>query len=280
MPTKKFKPTSPGRRFMEVSDFADVTVDRPEKKLAKGISKTGGRNNYGRITSRHIGGGHKRRYRVIDFKRRKDDMPAKVASIQYDPNRSARIALLHYLDGEKRYIIAPGKLNVGDTVMSGLTAEIKPGNCLPLQNIPVGTLVHCVELQAGKGAQMGRSAGTSIQLAGKDGEYAIVRLPSGEMRRVRIECRATIGIVGNAEHQNTKSGKAGRTRWLGRRPKVRGVVMNPVDHPHGGGEGKTSGGRHPVSPWGQPTRGHRTRNVKKASTKLIVRGRKRGKGRK
>ncbi|MBC7643731.1 MAG: 50S ribosomal protein L2 [Thermoleophilia bacterium] len=280
MPTKKFKPTSPGRRFMEVSDFADVTVDRPEKKLAKGISKTGGRNNYGRITSRHIGGGHKRRYRVIDFKRRKDDMPAKVASIQYDPNRSARIALLHYLDGEKRYIIAPGKLNVGDTVTSGTTAEIKPGNCLPLQNIPVGTLVHNVELQAGKGAQMGRSAGTSIQLAGKDGDYAIVRLPSGEMRRVRIECRATIGVVGNAEHQNTKSGKAGRTRWLGRRPKVRGVVMNPVDHPHGGGEGKTSGGRHPVCPWGQPTRGHRTRNVKKASTKLIVRGRKRGKGRK
>jgi large subunit ribosomal protein L2 len=280
MPTKKFKPTSPGRRFMEVSDFADVTVDRPEKKLAKGISKTGGRNNYGRITSRHIGGGHKRRYRVIDFKRRKDDMPAKVASIQYDPNRSARIALLHYLDGEKRYIIAPAKLNVGDTVTSGLNAEIKPGNCLPLQNIPVGTLVHCVELQAGKGAQMGRSAGTSIQLAGKDGDYAIVRLPSGEMRRVRIECRATVGVVGNAEHQNTKSGKAGRTRWLGRRPKVRGVVMNPVDHPHGGGEGKTSGGRHPVSPWGQPTRGHRTRNVKKASTKLIVRGRKRGKGRK
>jgi large subunit ribosomal protein L2 len=280
MPTKKFRPTSPGRRFMEVSDFADVTASKPDKKLAKGISKTGGRNNYGRITTRHRGGGHKRRFREIDFKRRKDDVPAKVASVQYDPNRSARIALLHYTDGEKRYILAPAKLNVGDTVMSGPAAEIKPGNCLPLKNIPVGSIIHCVELQPGKGAQMARSAGTSIQLAGKDGDYAILRLPSSEMRRVRIECRATLGAVGNSEHNNQKGGKAGRTRWLGRRPKVRGVVMNPVDHPHGGGEGKSSGGRHPVTPWGKPTRGHRTRNNNKASSKLIVRGRKRGKGKK
>jgi large subunit ribosomal protein L2 len=280
MPTKKFRPTSPGRRFMELSDFADVTVSAPEKTLTKGMKKSGGRNNYGRITTRHRGGGHKRRYRTIDFRRRKDDVPAKVASIQYDPNRSARIALLHYQDGEKRYIIAPAKLNVGDTVMSGVNAEIKPGNCLPLANIPVGTLIHCVELAPGRGAQMGRSAGTSIQLAGKDGDHAILRLPSSEMRRVRIECRATVGTVGNSEHQNVKGGKAGRTRWLGRRPKVRGVVMNPVDHPHGGGEGKTSGGRHPVTPWGKPTRGYRTRNTKKQSSKLIVRGRKRGKGKK
>ncbi len=280
MPTKKFRPTSPGRRFMELSDFADVTASAPEKTLTKGMKKTGGRNNYGRITTRHRGGGHKRRYRSIDFRRRKDDVPAKVASIQYDPNRSARIALLHYQDGEKRYIIAPAKLNVGDTVMSGINAEIKPGNCLPLANIPVGTLLHCVELTPGRGAQMGRSAGTAIQLAGKDGDHAILRLPSSEMRRVRIECRATVGVVGNAEHQNVKGGKAGRTRWLGRRPKVRGVVMNPVDHPHGGGEGKTSGGRHPVTPWGKPTRGYRTRNTKKQSSKLIVRGRKRGKGKK
>jgi len=280
MPTKKFRPTSPGRRFMEVSDFADVTAAKPDKKLAKGISKTGGRNNYGRITTRHRGGGHKRRYREIDFKRRKDGVAAKVASIQYDPNRSARIALLHYTDGEKRYILAPAKLAVGDFVMSGPEAEIKPGNCLPLKNIPVGSIIHCVELQPGKGAQMARSAGTSIQLAGKDGDYAIILLPSSEMRRVRIECRATMGAVGNAEHNNQKGGKAGRTRWLGRRPKVRGVVMNPVDHPHGGGEGKSSGGRHPVTPWGKPTRGYRTRNTKKASSKLIVRGRKRGKGKK
>lgn len=280
MPTRKFRPTSPGRRFMELSDFVDVTAQQPEKKLTKGMSKTGGRNNYGRITTRHRGGGHKRRYRTIDFKRRKDGVPAKVATVEYDPNRSARIALLHYADGEKRYIIAPGKLAVGDTVVSGPEADIKLGNTLPLGNIPVGTVVHCVELQPGKGAQMGRSAGASIQLVAKDGDYATLRLPSSEMRKVRVECRATVGSVGNSEHGNTKSGKAGRTRWLGRRPKVRGVVMNPVDHPHGGGEGKSSGGRHPVTPWGKPTRGYRTRNTKKQSSKLIVRGRRRGKGKK
>lgn len=264
---------------MELSDFADVTKGNdPEKKLTKGIKKNGGRNNYGRITTRHRGGGHKRRYRVIDFKRTKDGIPAKVASVEYDPNRSARIALLHYADGEKRYIIAPNKLTIGQTVVSGPEAEIQPGNCLPLKFIPVGTVVHCVELQPGKGAQMGRSAGTAIQLVAKEGVYATVRLPSAEMRRVRVECRATVGQVGNPEHANQSGGKAGRTRWLGRRPKVRGVVMNPVDHPHGGGEGKSSGGRHPVTPWGKPTRGYRTRNVKKASSKMIVRGRKRGKG--
>ena len=278
MPTKKFRPTSPGRRFMEISDFAEVTKgNAPEKSLTAGIKKTGGRNNNGRITTRHRGGGHKRRYRVIDFKRRKDGVPARVASIEYDPNRTARIALLHYVDGTKAYIIAPQRLEVGQTVVSGPSADIKPGNAMPLTNMPVGTVVHCVELQPGKGAQMARSAGTSIQFVGRDGDYAVLRLPSGEMRRVRLECRATVGAVGNAEHQNTKGGKAGRTRWLGRRPKVRGVVMNPVDHPHGGGEGKTSGGRNPVTPWGVPTRGYRTRNPKKSSNKLIVRGRKRGK---
>lgn len=279
MPTRKFRPTSPGRRFMEISDFADVTQgNEPEKSLTKGISKNGGRNNYGRITTRHRGGGHKRRYRTIDFKRTKDGVPAKVASVEYDPNRSARIALLHYADGEKRYIIAPAKLSVGHTVVSGPDADIRPGNSLPLKNIPVGTVVHCVELQPGKGAQMGRSAGTAIQLVAKEGVHATLRLPSGEMRKVRVECRATVGQVGNSEHGNQSSGKAGRTRWLGRRPQVRGVVMNPVDHPHGGGEGKSSGGRHPVTPWGKPTRGYRTRNTKKASGTLIVRGRKRGKG--
>lgn len=280
MPTRKFRPTSPGRRFMEISDFADITTDKPEKKLTRGITKSGGRNNYGRITTRHRGGGHKRRYRQIDFKRNKDGVPATVATIEYDPNRSARIALLHYADGEKRYILAPAKLGVGDKVVSGPESDIRPGNALPFKNIPVGTVVHNVELQAGKGGQMGRSAGTSIQLVAKDGDYVTLRLPSGEMRKVRSECRATVGSVGNAEHQNISSGKAGRTRWLGRRPKVRGVVMNPVDHPHGGGEGKTSGGRHPVSPWGKPTRGYRTRNTKKTSSKLIVRARKRGKGKK
>ncbi len=277
MPTRKFKPTSPGRRFMELSDFADITTAAPEKKLAKGLTKTGGRNNRGRITTRHRGGGHKRRYRAIDFKRRKDGVMARVASVEYDPNRSARIALLHYTDGEKRYILAPAKIAVGDMISSGPDSDIRPGNCLPLKNIPVGTVVHCVELQPGKGAQMGRSAGTSIQLVAKEGDYATLRLPSSEMRKVRVECRATVGSVGNSEHANQSGGKAGRTRWLGRRPKVRGVVMNPVDHPHGGGEGKSSGGRHPVTPWGKPTRGHRTRNERKASTKLIVRSRRRGK---
>jgi large subunit ribosomal protein L2 len=263
---------------MEISDFAEVTKGNdPEKSLTRGIHKTGGRNNNGRITTRHRGGGHKRRYRVIDFKRRKDNVPAKVASIEYDPNRTARIALLHYADGAKAYILAPQKLEVGQTVVSGPDSDIKAGNAMPLANMPVGTVVHAVELQPGKGAQMARSAGTSIQFVGKDGNQATLRLPSGEMRRVSLDCRATVGTVGNAEHQNIKGGKAGRTRWLGRRPKVRGVVMNPVDHPHGGGEGKTSGGRNPVTPWGVPTRGYRTRNTKKSSSKLIVRGRKRGK---
>jgi len=266
---------------MELSDFADVTTGNdPEKSLTRGLKKKGGRNNNGRITTRHRGGGHKRRYREIDFKRTKDGVPAKVATVEYDPNRTARIALLHYVDGEKRYIIAPAKLEVGQMIVSGVGADIKPGNALPLRNIPVGTVVHCVELQPGKGAQMGRSAGTAIQLVAREGDYATLRLPSGEMRRVRAECRATVGSVGNAEHQNVSGGKAGRTRWLGRRPKVRGVVMNPVDHPHGGGEGKSSGGRHPVTPWGKPTRGYRTRNTKKSSSKLIVRARKRGKGNK
>ncbi len=278
MATKKFRPTSNGRRFMEISDFAEVTKgNEPAKSLTKGIHKTGGRNNNGRITTRHRGGGHKRRYRVIDFKRRKDAMPAKVASIEYDPNRTARIALLHYADGSKAYILAPQRLEVGQTVISGPGVDIKIGNAMTFADMPVGTVVHAVELQPGKGAQMARSAGTSIQYVGKDGDYATLRLPSGEMRRVRLDCRATVGAVGNAEHQNIKGGKAGRTRWLGRRPKVRGVVMNPVDHPHGGGEGKTSGGRNPVTPWGVPTRGYRTRNTNKSSSKLIVRARKRGK---
>lgn len=278
MGTRRYKPTSPGRRFMETPDFEEVTRTKPEKSLTKGKKRTGGRNNNGRITSRHRGGGHKRRYRDIDFKRNKDGIPAKVASIEYDPNRSARIALLHYVDGEKRYILAPARLAVGQMVESGPEADIRPGNTLPFSSIPVGTVVHAVELQPGKGAQMARSAGTSIQFVARDGGYATLRLPSGEMRRVLDGCRATIGEVGHSDHQNITSGKAGRSRWLGKRGRVRGVVMNPVDHPHGGGEGKTSGGRHPVTPWGKPTRGYRTRNTKKASTKYIVRGRRRGKG--
>jgi large subunit ribosomal protein L2 len=239
------------------------------------LPKKGGRNNNGRITTRHQGGGHKRRYRVIDFKRNKDTVPAKVASIEYDPNRSARIALLHYADGEKRYILAPKGLKVGDTVVNGTGADIKAGNALPLADIPVGTVVHAVELQPGKGAALARSAGTSIQLMGKEGDYAILRMPSSEMRRVLITCRATVGEVGNAEHGNISIGKAGRNRHLGKRPTVRGTAMNPVDHPHGGGEGKNkSAGRHPVTPWGVPTKGHRTRSKKKASSRLIIRRRK------
>ena len=239
------------------------------------MPKKAGRNNYGRITTRHQGGGHKRKYRKIDFKRRKDGIPAKVASIEYDPNRSARIALLNYADGAKAYILQPKGLKVGDTVESGPEADIKPGNALPLANIPVGTLVHAVEFQPGKGAAMARSAGTSIQLMGKEGGYAILRMPSSEMRRVLLDCRATVGEVGNAEHSNIRIGKAGRKRWMGVRPTVRGTVMNPVDHPHGGGEGKNkSAGRHPVTPWGIPTKGHRTRNPKKASGRLIIRRRK------
>ena len=275
MGVRKYKPSSPGRRFQTVSDFAEITTTTPEKSLLEPLPKKAGRNNYGRITTRHQGGGHMRKYRKIDFKRRKDGIPAKVASIEYDPNRSARIALLNYADGAKAYILQPKGLKVGDTVESGPEADIKPGNALPLANIPVGTLVHAVEFQPGKGAAMARSAGTSIQLMGKEGGYAILRMPSSEMRRVLLDCRATVGEVGNAEHSNIRIGKAGRKRWMGVRPTVRGTVMNPVDHPHGGGEGKNkSAGRHPVTPWGIPTKGHRTRNPKKASGRLIIRRRK------
>ena len=275
MGVRKYKPSSPGRRFQTVSDFAEITTTTPEKSLLEPLPKKAGRNNYGRITTRHQGGGHKRKYRKIDFKRRKDGIPAKVASIEYDPNRSARIALLNYADGAKAYILQPKGLKVGDTVESGPEADIKPGNALPLANIPVGTLVHAVEFQPGKGAAMARSAGTSIQLMGKEGGYAILRMPSSEMRRVLLDCRATVGEVGNAEHSNIRIGKAGRKRWMGVRPTVRGTVMNPVDHPHGGGEGKNkSAGRHPVTPWGIPTKGHRTRNPTKASGRLIIRRRK------
>ena len=275
MGIKQYKPTSPGRRFQTVSDFAEITRTKPEKSLTKGRSKKAGRNNNGRVTTRHQGGGNKRRYRTIDFKRVKDNVPAKVAAIEYDPNRSARIALLHYVDGYKAYILQPKGLKVGDMVVSGTDVDIKPGNAMPLSCIPDGTLIHAVELQPGKGAAMARSAGTSIQLMGKEGGYAILRMPSSEMRRVLLTCRATIGEVGNAEHSNIKIGKAGRKRWMGVRPTVRGTVMNPVDHPHGGGEGKNkTSGRHPVTPWGIPTKGHRTRNPKKQSTKLIIRRRK------
>src|SRR5262245_42332364 len=277
MPVRRFKPTSPGRRFMTVSDFKEVTKSKPEKALTEKLTKKGGRNNNGRITTRHQGGGHKRRYRVIDFKRAKDGVPAKVAAIEHDPNRSARIALLHYADGFKSYILAPAGLRVGSVVQSGTDADIKPGNALPLENIPTGTLVHNVELKPGKGGQMARSAGSGIQLVAKDAGYATLRLPSGEMRRVLLTCRATVGQVGNVDHGNVSSGKAGRSRWLGKRPAVRGSAMNPVDHPHGGGEGKTKGGRHPVTPWGVPTLGKRTRRKHKESDRLIVRGRRRGK---
>ncbi len=275
MGVKQFKPTSPGRRFQTVSDFAEITRSTPEKSLVEALPKKAGRNNYGRITTRHQGGGHKRQYRRIDFKRNKDGIPAKVATIEYDPNRSARIALLHYADGEKRYILHPKGLKVGDIVESGSSADIKPGNALQLKDIPVGTLVHAVEFQPGKGAAIARSAGASIQLMGKENGYAILRMPSSEMRRVLDTCRATIGEVGNAEHANISIGKAGRTRWKGVRPTVRGTVMNPIDHPHGGGEGKNkTAGRHPVTPWGVPTKGHRTRNKKKGSNRLIIRRRK------
>jgi large subunit ribosomal protein L2 len=277
MAIRKYKPTSPGRRFMSVSTFEEITKTTPEKSLLEPLTKTGGRNNRGRITTRHQGGGHKRQYRVIDFKRRKDGVPAKVAAIEYDPNRSARIALLHYADGAKAYILAPQRLAVGATVESGPAADIKPGNALPLENIPTGTLVHAVELKPGQGAKMARSAGSGIQLVAKDGPHAVLRLPSGEMRRVLLSCRATVGQVGNSDHENRTIGKAGRSRWLGKRSAVRGSAMNPVDHPHGGGEGKSKGGRHPVTPWGVPTLGKRTRAKHKESDKLIVRGRRRGK---
>src|SRR3954451_24804272 len=278
MAVRKFKPTSEGRRFMTVSDFAEITKTEPEKTLLAPISKKGGRNNNGRITTRHQGGGHKRRYRLIDFKRLKDGVPAKVASIEYDPNRSARIALLHYTDGEKRYILAPVRLRVGQRVESGTNVDIRPGNAMPLASMPTGTTVHNVELRPGQGGKMVRSAGGSAQLVAKEGGMALLRLPSGEMRRVRDSCRATVGQLGNVTHEIESGGKAGRSRWKGKRPTVRGTVMNPVDHPHGGGEGKNKGS-HPVTPWGKPTLGFRTRNKKKASSKDIVRARRRGKGR-
>jgi large subunit ribosomal protein L2 len=279
MGVRNFRPTSPGRRFMSVSDFEEVTRSTPEKSLLAPVTRKGGRNNNGRITTRHQGGGHKRRYRIIDFKRTKDGVPAKVAAIEYDPNRSARIALLHYADGAKAYILAPVRLEVGSMVESGPEADIKIGNALPLASIPTGTVVHAIELRPGQGARMCRSAGTSAQLVAKEADTALLRLPSGELRRVSATCRATVGQVGNTTHENESGGKAGRSRWKGKRPTVRGTVMNPVDHPHGGGEGKSKG-NHPVTPWGKPTLGHRTRDPKKASSKDIVRGRRRGKGRK
>jgi large subunit ribosomal protein L2 len=278
MPIRKPKPTSPGRRFATYPDFAEITKTKPEKTLVEGLKKSGGRNANGRKTSRHRGGGAKRLYRKIDFKRTRDGIPAKVAAIEYDPNRSAYIALLHYVDGVKAYILAPARLQVGAMVESGPEADITVGNCLPLSRIPTGTVVHNVELQVGKGGQLGRSAGIGIQLMAKDGDYATLRLASGEMRLVRVECRATIGTVGNAEHQNVTVGKAGRKRHMGVRPQTRGTAMNPVDHPHGGGEGSTTPGRHPVTPWGVPTLGYRTRKKNKASDRYIVRGRRRGKG--
>jgi len=271
MGVRKLKPTSPGRRFQTVSDFNTITKSTPEKTLLAPKTRSSGRNSYGRITSRHRGGGHKRRYRIIDFRRNKDGVPAKVASIEYDPNRNSRIALLHYVDGEKRYIVAPVGIAVGDMLESGPKADIRPGNALPLRNIPTGTVIHCVELRPGGGAKMGRSAGTAVQLMSKENKVALVRLPSGEMRQVSLDCRATVGQVGNPEAELIKIGKAGRNRWKGKRPQSRGVAMNPVDHPLGGGEGRSSGGRHPVSPWGKPER--RTRKKNKASDKYIVRRR-------
>jgi large subunit ribosomal protein L2 len=271
MTHRKRNPTSAGRLFQTVSDFAEVTKTRPERSLLAPAPKSGGRNSYGRKTARHRGGGHKRRYRIVDFKRDKDGIPAKVAAIEYDPNRNARIALLHYLDGEKRYILAPGKVKVGDLLQSGQGSEIRPGNALPLRYIPVGTTVHNVELRPGQGGKIARGAGMSVQLVAKEGDFATLRLPSTEMRRVPIDCRGTVGEVGNAEAELVKIGKAGRNRWKGVRPQTRGVAMNPVDHPHGGGEGKTSGGRHPSSPWGKAE--GRTRNKKKPSSKLIIRRR-------
>jgi len=273
MAIKKYRPTSPGRRFQTVSTFEELTATQPEPSLTVALKKSGGRNNLGRITSRHRGGGHKRFYRIIDFKRNKDAVPAKVATIEYDPNRSARIALLHYVDGEKRYIIAPEGLKVGDTVVASADADIKPGNALPLRNIPPGTPIHNIELKKGKGGQIVRSAGASAVIMAKEKNYAQLRLPSGEVRLVHLDCKATIGVVGNADHGNISIGKAGRSRWLGIRPRVRGVAMNPIDHPHGGGEGKTSGGRHPVTPWGVPTKGYKTRKKRNPSDKYIVRRR-------
>jgi len=272
MAIKTMKPTTPARRYQTYSTFEEITSTEPEKSLTKPAKKTGGRNNAGRMTSRHRGGGHKRKYRVVDFRREKTDIPAKVKTIEYDPNRSARIALVSYADGEKRYIVAPVDLKVGDPVVTSAAADIKPGNAMPLRNIPLGSLIHNVELRPGKGAQMVRSAGTYAQLMAKEGAYAQVRLPSGEVRKVHIECKATIGQVGNVTHEGVSIGKAGRTRWLGKKPRVRGVAMNPIDHPMGGGEGKTSGGRHPCTPWGGPTKGYKTRK-NKTTDKYIIKKR-------
>ncbi|PCJ56125.1 MAG: 50S ribosomal protein L2 [Candidatus Hydrogenedentota bacterium] len=273
MALKRFKPTSPGQRFKTVADFSELTKKRPEKRLTEPNPKKAGRNNNGRITMRRRGGGHKRLYRVVDFRRNKDGVPGIIRALEYDPNRSARLALVVYADGDKRYIIAPDELEIGMTITSGPDAEFQVGNCLPLAKIPLGTLIHNVEMAPGKGAKIARSAGNKCQILGKEGDYAALRLPSGEMRRIPIDCRAVIGEVGNSEHNNINLGKAGRARWLGRRPKVRGVVMNPVDHPHGGGEGRTSGGRHPVTPWGVPTKGYKTRKKNHRTDKFIIRRR-------
>jgi large subunit ribosomal protein L2 len=273
MGTIQYKPITPGRRFRTGFDFAEITRDRPEAGLLAPLSKSGGRNNAGRITVRHRGGGHKRRYRLVDFRRDKENIPARVAAVEYDPNRSARLALLHYRDGEKRYILAPVGLRVGDQVMAGPDADIRAGNCLPLRAIPLGTMLHNIELRPGKGAQMVRSAGGAAQLMAKEGEHALVKLPSGEQRLVRLECRATVGQVGNLEHENIAIGKAGRTRWSGRRSRVRGIAMNPVDHPHGGGEGRSKG-NHPQTPWGMPTKGYKTRHNKRTNRFIVMRRKK------
>ena len=275
MPIRKLKPRSPGVRFQTISGFDEITKSEPEKSLLVSISKTGGRNNHGRVTSKRRGGGHRRNYRIVDFNRSKDGVAAKVAGIEYDPNRSARIALLVYSDGEKRYIISPAKLGVGDILMSGENAEIKLGNCLPLKNIPEGTLIHNIEMRPGKGAQIARSAGNSAQLMAKEGQYVTLKLKSGEVRLIHKNCRATIGVIGNSDHENVSIGKAGRMRWMGRRPRVRAVAMNPVDHPMGGGEGRSSGGRHPCSPWGQIAKGLKTRKINKPSNKFILSRKKR-----
>jgi large subunit ribosomal protein L2 len=272
MGIKSYNPTSAGRRHQTCSAFDEITTSTPEKSLLVALKKSGGRNSYGRITARHQGGGHKQKYRIIDFRRDKRSIPATVATIEYDPNRSARIALLNYVDGEKRYILAPLDLKVGDMVISGPEADIKPGNSLPLRSIPLGTIIHNIELKIGKGAQLARSAGTFAQLMSKEGKYSQVKLPSGEVRLILQDCYATIGQVGNTDHENVNIGKAGRSRWLGKRPKVRGVAMNPVDHPHGGGEGRTSGGRHPVTPWGIPTKGYKTR-TNKSTDRFIIKKR-------
>ena len=274
MSIRKYKPTSPGRRHQTVQTFEELTKSRPYRPLTESIHKTGGRNNQGELTSWWRGGGHKRLYRIIDFRRDKKDVPGKVATVEYDPNRSARIALITYADGEKRYILQPNGVHVGDTVVAGDKVDILPGNCLPLKSIPLGTEIHNVELRPGKGGQIARSAGSSVQLVAREGDYASVRMPSGEIRKILVNCVATIGQVGNLDHEKVSLGKAGRNRWLGRRPHNRGVVMNPVDHPHGGGEGKSSGGRHPVSPWGQPAKGYKTRRRKSTDRFIVQRRRK------